>query len=124
MGNQPLQEGTNTWKKSLLQKDPKFAITLAIIPVREYISTTNVAAVQAGELSAVDFSGLYQGANRICNTYTNNPIHTNISKAEHLTLENLRKEKNYVIFTADIHVALVVMDKTEYMWKDSWSMYH
>ena len=37
-------------EKSLLQKGPKFAVTPAKIPVKEYISTTNVAAVQAGEL--------------------------------------------------------------------------
>ena len=41
----------------------------------------------------------------------------NITKAEDLTLENLRKEKGYIIVTADKGVALVVMDKTEYITK-------
>ena len=36
-----------------------------------------------------------------------------LKKAEHLTLENVRKDKNCIIVTADKGVAPVVMDKTE-----------
>ena len=104
-------------EKSLLQKGPKFAVTPATIPIKEYISTTNVAALQAGELNGVDGSGLYYNVNRILNTYTNKPMHTNITKAEHLALENLMKDKDHIIVTADKCVALVVMDKTEYITK-------
>ena len=43
--------------------------------------------------------------------------HTNITKAEHLALENLVKDKNCIIATADKGVALVVMDKIEYITK-------
>ena len=74
-------------------------------------------ALQAGELNGVDCSGLYHDVNRILNTFTNKPIHTNITKAEHLALENLRKDKDHIIVTADKGVALVVMDKTEYITK-------
>ena len=42
-------------------------------------------------------------------------MYTNITKAEHLALENLRKDKYHIIF--DKGVALVVMDKTEYITK-------
>ena len=103
-------------KKSLLQKDQKFAVTPATIPIKEYISTI-VAAPQAGKLNGVDCSGLFHDVNRILNSYTNKPIHTNITKAEHLALENLRKDKDHIIVTADKCVALVVMDKTEYITK-------
>ena len=48
---------------------------------------------------------------------TNKPIHTNITKAENLALENLRKDKDHIIVTADKGVDLVVMDKTEYITK-------
>ena len=74
-------------EKSFLQKGPKFAVIPAIIPIKEYISPTTVAALQAGELNDVDCSGLYHDANRIHNTFTNKPIHTNITKSEHLALE-------------------------------------
>ena len=94
-----------------------FAVTLATIPIRECISTTTVAALQAGELNGVGCSGLYHDVNRILNTFTNKPIHTNITKAEHLALENLRKDKDHIIVTADKGVALVVIDKTEYITK-------
>ena len=104
-------------EKSLIQKGLKFAVYPATIPVKEYISTTIVTALQEGELNGVDCSGLYHDANRILNTYTNKPIHTNITKAENLALENLRKDKVQIIVTADKGVGLVVMDKTEYITK-------
>ena len=104
-------------EKSLLQKGPKFAVTPATIPIEEYISTTTVTALQAGQLNGVDCSGLYDDINRILNTFTNKPIHTNITKTEHLALENLRKDKDHIIVTADKGVVLVVMDKTEYIMK-------
>ena len=104
-------------EKSLLQKGPKFVVTPSTIPIKEYISTTTVAALQAGELDGVDCSGLYPDVNRILNIFTNKPIHTNTTKSEHLALENLRKDKDCIIITADKGVALVVMDKTEYITK-------
>ena len=76
-----------------------------------------MAAIQAGELNGVDCNDLYHDANRILNTYTNKPMHTNISKAEYAALENLRKDKGHIIVTADKGVALAVMDKTEYITK-------
>ena len=76
-----------------------------------------MAAVQADELNGVDCNSFYHDVNRILNTYTNKPIHTNITKAEHLTIEDLKKDKDHIIVTADIGVALVVMDKTEYITK-------
>ena len=100
-------------EKSILQKGPKFAVTPATIPIKEYISTTTLAALQAGELNGVDCNGLYHDVNRILNTFTNKLIHTNITKSEHLALENLRKDKNCIIVTADKGVVLVVMDKRE-----------
>ena len=39
------------------------------------------------------------------------------SKADHLAHDNLRKDKDSIIVTADKGVALVVMDKTEYVTK-------
>ena len=104
-------------EKSLLQKGPKFAVTPASIPIKEYISTTTVAALQAGELNGVDCSGLYHDVKRILNTFSNEPVLTNITIAEHLALENLRKDKDHIIVTDDKGVALIVMDKTEYITK-------
>ena len=77
----------------------------------------NVAALQASEFNNVDCSGLYHDVNRMLNTYTNKGIHTNITKAEHLPLENLRKDKDHIIVTAGKDVALVVMNKKEYITK-------
>ena len=93
------------------------AVTSATIPIKEYIPTTTVAALQAGELNGVDCSGHYHDVKRILNTYTNKSIHTNITKAKYLKLENLRKDSDYITVTDAKGVALVVMDKTEYITK-------
>ena len=87
---------------------------MVLVPLKK---TTSVVALQAGELNGVDCSGLYHDVNRILKTFTNKPIHTNITKSEHLTLEILRKDKDHIIVTADKGVALIVMDKTEYITK-------
>ena len=76
-----------------------------------------MAALQAGELNGVHCSGLYHDVNRILNTYTNKPIHTNITKSEHLALEKLRKDKDHIIVTANKGVVLVVTDRKEYITK-------
>ena len=76
-----------------------------------------MAVLQSCEPNAVDWSGLCYDVNRILNTYRNKSLHTNITKAEHLALENLRKDKDFIIVIADKGVALVVMDKTEYITK-------
>ena len=100
-------------EKSLLQKGPKFAVTPATIPIKEHISTTTVAVLQAGEPYDVDCSGLYHDIIRIPNTYTNKLIYTNITKSEHLSLDNLRTDKDCIIVTVDKGLTLVVIDKTE-----------
>ena len=69
-------------EKSLLQKGPKFAVTPPTIPIKEYVSTTTVAALQAGELNGVDCSVLYHDVNRILNTFNNKAICTNTTKVE------------------------------------------
>ena len=40
-----------------------------------------------------------------------------MNESEHLSLENLRKDKDYIIVTADKDVTLAVMDETEYITK-------
>ena len=96
---------------------PSEEATPATILIKEYISTITLAALQVGGLNDVDCSGLCHDVSRILHTFTNKPIHSNITKSEHLALENLRKDKDHIIVTADKGVDLVVMDKTEYITK-------
>ena len=85
---------------SLLQKGLNLQLPQQPSPLKEYISTTTVAAFKAGKLNGVDCSGLYHDVNGILNTYTNKTILTNITKAEHLALENLREDMDHIIVTA------------------------
>ena len=110
MGNQPLQ--LTPEEMSLLEKDQKFLVTPATIPIKEYISTTTLAALQEGELNDVDCSGLYHDISRVLKTYINKKIHTSITKAEHLAVENPREDKDHIIVTADKVVDLVVIHKS------------
>ena len=104
-------------EKYLLQKGPNFAVTPATIPDKEYTSTTTLAALQDGDLNGVECSGLCHDDNRILKTYTTKSMHTNITTAEHLALEYLRKDKDHIIATTDKGVAIIVIDKIEYITK-------
>ena len=57
-----------------------------------------MAALQAGEINGVDCSGIYLDV-------------SNITKSEHIALENHRKDKDCIIVTADKGVVWVVMIK-------------
>ena len=95
---------------------PKVCSTPASIPIKD-TSHYYCGSCPGRWTNGVYCSGLYHDVNKILNTFTNKPIHTNITKPEHLALENLRKDKDHIIVTADKAVALVVMDKTEYITK-------
>ena len=83
----------------------------------EHRDDTSIVDGDQEGVKCMDCSDLYHDVNKILNTFTNKPIHTNITKAEHFALENLRKDKDCIIVTADKGVALVVMDKAEYITK-------
>ena len=99
------KKGLASEEKSLLQKAPNL-VSPVTIPVKEYISTATVRALQADECNHGDCSGLYHDVSRILNTYTNKSIPKNISKRECLAHVNLRKDKNCITVTADKDVAL------------------
>ena len=66
----------------------------------------------------MECSGLYHDVNRILNTFSNKLICAHIIKTEYVAFENIRKDKDHIIVTADKGVALVVInDKTEYTTK-------
>ena len=74
-----------------------------------------VFCVERPSEEGVDCSGHYHDVNRILSTFTNKPIHTYITKLEHLALENLRKDSDCITVTADKGLALFGMDETEYI---------
>ena len=48
-------------------------------------------------------------------TPTSRNQYVQTTKTEHLALEHLRKDEDYITVTTDKGIALVVMDKTEYI---------
>ena len=110
------QEGTNTWRNTFTTERPKMCSYPSNHP-HQRIHHYYCGSSPDRWMQWFDCSGLYHNVSRILNKYTNKAMHTNITKSDHLALENLRKDKDHIIVTADKGVALVVRDKTEYITK-------
>ena len=99
---------------SLLEKGPKFEVTPVTIPVKNTPNTTTVAALQAGELNGA-FTVMSIG--NLIPTLINQYLRTS-PIAEYLALVNLRKDQDCITVISVKGVALVAMDKSEYIAKD------
>ena len=97
----PLTKG----QKSLLATDPNFGIVPNKIPNVDYI--TAVESMDAGELRA-DVNSLLR------RVQVPKP---NLTKQESIGLAQLKKDKDRVVLTADKGVAMVVMDKEDFIKK-------
>ena len=102
----PLPKG----QKSLLGKGPNFAIAPNKVPNVDYITAVEsichkLKEEDGGELRA-DVSSLLRRAQ---------VPKPNLAKQESIGLAQLKKDKERVVLTADKGVAMVVMDKEEYI---------
>ena len=91
---------------------PSFAVTPKLLPILEYITSLEVAYQNltnnaAGELRVEVYRALRHS----------NPPKPNLRKDEMKALQQLRSEKNLMVLTADKGVAMVVMDRHEYIQK-------
>ena len=104
-------------KQSLLQKGPKFAVSSSRVPLTEYIVVTKKISDELGEdTTGKDCTEIYQKTREILQHYKKKKSHTcNITKEEREAIKTLRKDASCVVLTADKGVALVVMDKSQYV---------
>ena len=101
-------------QERLLAHGPKFVITPRETLVKEYIAATEQACskIEQGnqEESRVEVKGLLKQDQ-------NNKKQANVSKEELKALKELKLDTNRLILTADKGVALVVIDKDDYIKK-------
>ena len=104
-------------EQSLLQKGPKFAVSSSRVPLTKYIAVTKKICDELGEnMTGKDCTEIYQKTKEILQHYQKKKSHThNITKEEREAIKTLREDASHMVLTADKGVALVVMDKSQYV---------
>ena len=115
LSSKPLSDG----EQSILQKGPKFAVSSSKVPITEYIAVTKSICDELGEnTTGKDCTEIYQKTKEVLQHFKEKkgPTH-NITKQEKEAIKTLREDSSWVVLTADKGVALVVMDKNQYIEK-------
>ena len=113
MSSKPLSDGD----RSLLQKGPKFAVSSSKVPLTEYIAVTKRICDELSENTVgSDCTEIYQKTKEVLQQFKEKKGPTcNTSKEEWEAIRTLREDPSHVVLTADKGVALVVMDKSQYI---------
>ena len=115
LSSKPLSDG----EQSILQKGPKFAVSSSKLPLTEYIAVTKRICDEIGEnTTGKDCTEIYQKTKEVLQHFKDKkgPTH-NITKQEKEAIKTLREDSSQVVLTADKGVAMVVMDKSQYIEK-------
>ena len=94
-------------QRSVLAKGPNFAVTPRQPPNLEYITAIEAACTK---LSQRDAEELRADINRVLP-----PPKPNLTKAKNAALRELKRDRDRIVLTADKGVAMVVMDKQDYI---------
>ena len=106
LSNKPLTPA----QRSVLAKGPNFAVTPRQPPNLEYITAIEAACTK---LSQQDAEELRADVNRVLrSSHTPKP---NLTKAQNIALRELKRDRDRIVLTADKGVAMVVMDKQDYI---------
>ena len=106
LSNKPLTPA----QRSVLAKGPNFAVTPRQPPNLEYITAIEAACTK---LSQQDAEELRANINRVLRS-SHHPK-PNLTKAQMSALRELKKDRDRIILTADKGVAMVVMDRQDYI---------
>ena len=98
-------------QRSVLAKGPNFVVTPRQPPNLEYITAIEAACTK---LSQQDAEELRVNINRVLR-YSHPPPKPNLSKAQNSALRELKRDRDHIVLTADKGVAMVVMDKQDYI---------
>ena len=114
LSSKPLTDG----EQSLLQKGPKFAVSSPQLPLSEYIAVTKRICDELGEnTTGKDCTDIYQKTKEIVQHYKKQEG-THLEHHQERTwqaIKTLREDASHVVLTAEKGVALVVMDKSQYI---------
>ena len=108
LSNKPLTPA----QRSVLAKGPNFAVTPRQPPNLEYITAIEAACTK---LSQQDAEELMADINRVLRS--SHPPKPNLTKVQNAALRELKRDRDCIVLTADKGVAMVVMDKQDYISK-------
>ena len=97
-------------QRSVLAKGPNFVVTPRQPPNLEYITAIEAACTK---LSQQDAEELRADVNRVLRS--SHPPKPNLTKAQNIALRELKRDRDRIVLTADKGVAMVVMDKQDYI---------
>ena len=106
LSNKPLTPA----QRSVLAKGPNFAVTPRQPPNLEYITAIEAACTK---LSQQDAEELRADINRVLRS--SHPPKPNLTKNQMAALRELKKDRDRIVLTADKGVAMVVMDRQDYI---------
>ena len=106
LSNKPLTPA----QRSVLAKGPNFAVTPRQPPNLEYITAIEAACTK---LSQQDAEELRANINRVLRS--SHPPKPNLTKNQMSALRELKKDRDRIVLTADKGVAMVVMDRQDYI---------
>ena len=96
-------------QRSVLAKGPNFVVTPKQPPNLEYITAIEAACTK---LSQQDAEELRADVNRFLRSSHPQP---NLTKAQNLALRELKRDRDRIVLTADKGVAMVIMDRQDYI---------
>ena len=97
---------------ALLAHGPNFAVTPKSPPILEYITSMELVCQSLNIYEAEELrSDIYRALRH------SHPSRPNLRKEEKKALKQLKTDKEHIVLTADKGVALVVMDRQEYIHK-------
>ena len=106
LSNKPLTPA----ERSVLVKGPNFAVSPRQPPNSEYITAIEAACTK---LSQQDAEELRADINRVLRS--SHPPNPNLTKAQNLALRELKRDRDWIVLTADKGVAMVIMDRQDYI---------
>ena len=106
LSNKPLTPA----QRSVLAKGPNFVVTPRQPPNLEYVTAIEATCTK---LSQQDAEELRANINRVLRS--SHPPKPNLTKAQMSALRELKKDRDRIVLTADKGVAMVVMDRQDYI---------
>ena len=106
LSNKPLTPA----QRSVLAKGPNFAVSPKQPPNLEYITAIEAACTK---LSQQDAEELRAEVNKSPKIFP--PPKPNLTKAQNLALRELKRDRDHIVLTADKGVAMVIMDRQDYI---------
>ena len=97
---------------SVLAKGPNFAVSPKQPSNLEYITAIEAACTK---LSQQDAEELRADINKSPKVLP--PLKPNLTKAQNLALRELKRDRDHIVLTADKGVAMVIMDRQDYIHK-------